>query len=158
VSPESLKLVPLGVAICAKLEQAAPWHRSTLYPVTPTLSVEAVQLKSICVLDAAVAVRPLGAAGGVASGGSGGCCEEPEPLQPLNPRTTGKRSNATNGHICAECARDGIPSPPFPDELRVIRIALSVAGNYSLETDCFNPKIDAKPETALERSCIEGAK
>ena len=150
MSPESLKLVPLGVAICAKLEQPAPWHRSTLYPATPTLSVEAVQLKSICVLDAAVAVRPLGAAGGVASGGAGGC-EDPEPLQPLNSRTAGKRTNATNRHICVECTRDGIPSPPFPDELRVIRIALSVAGMYSLETDCFNLRIDAKPGTALER-------
>jgi hypothetical protein len=42
-----------------------------LYPVTPTLSVEAVQPKSICVLDAAVAVKLLGALGGVVSVAAG---------------------------------------------------------------------------------------
>jgi hypothetical protein len=64
----SLKLVVVGEAICAKLAQPAPVHRSTLYPVTPTLSVEAVQERLICVAEAAVAVKLLGAVGGVVSG------------------------------------------------------------------------------------------
>jgi hypothetical protein len=73
--------VPLDVAICAKIEQLTPGHRSTLYPVTPTLSVEAVQLKPICVLDAAVAVSPLGAVGGVVSVDAGVVAfAEPEKL------------------------------------------------------------------------------
>jgi hypothetical protein len=42
-----------------------------LYPVTPTLSVEAVQLKLICELEAAVAVKPVGALGGVVSAALG---------------------------------------------------------------------------------------
>ena len=41
-SPVSLKVVPVGVPTCAKLVQPDPWHRSTRYPVTPTLSVDAV--------------------------------------------------------------------------------------------------------------------
>jgi hypothetical protein len=69
VNPVSLNVVPVGVAICAKLAQAAPEQRSTLYPVTPTLSVEAVHARLICVVDAAVAVRFVGAVGGVVSGG-----------------------------------------------------------------------------------------
>jgi len=40
-----------------------------LYPVTPTLSVEAVHVRLICEVDAAVAVRFVGAVGGVVSGG-----------------------------------------------------------------------------------------
>ena len=63
----SLNVVPVGVAICAKFAHAAPEQRSTLYPVTPTLSVEAVHDKLICVVEAAVAVRFVGAVGGVVS-------------------------------------------------------------------------------------------
>jgi len=39
--------VPPVVPICAKLEHPAPWQRSTKYPVTPTLSVDAVQVRLI---------------------------------------------------------------------------------------------------------------
>ena len=67
VNPVSLNVVPVGVAICAKLAHAAPEHRSTLYPVTPTLSVDAVHDKLICVVEAAVAVRFVGVLGGVVS-------------------------------------------------------------------------------------------
>ena len=42
-----------------------------MYPVTPTLSVEAVQDKLICEVGAAVAVRFVGAVGGVVSGVAG---------------------------------------------------------------------------------------
>ena len=63
----SLNVVAVGVAICTKLAQAAPEQRSTLYPATPTLSVEAVQAKLICELEAAVDVRFDGALGGVVS-------------------------------------------------------------------------------------------
>jgi len=40
----------------------------TRYPVTPTLSVDASQVKSICVLDVAVAVKFCGILGGSVSG------------------------------------------------------------------------------------------
>src|SRR6267154_795568 len=52
-------------------------QRSTIYPVTPTLSVEAVQLRPTWVLEEAVASRLVGAVGTVESvggGGSDGCC------------------------------------------------------------------------------------
>ena len=39
-----------------------------MYPVTPTLSVEAVQERLTCVAEAAVAVKFVGAVGGVVSG------------------------------------------------------------------------------------------
>jgi len=61
----------VGVAICTKVVHPAPEQRSTLYPVTPTLSVEAVHDKLICVVDAAVAVRFVGAVGGVVSVAAG---------------------------------------------------------------------------------------
>jgi hypothetical protein len=64
----SLNVVAVGVAICAKFEHPVPVHRSTLYPVTPTLSVEAVQERLICVDEAAVAVRFAGTVGGFVSG------------------------------------------------------------------------------------------
>ena len=67
----SLNVVVVGVAICTKFAHAAPEQRSTLYPVTPTLSVEAVQDKLICEVEAAVAVRFVGAVGGVVSGVAG---------------------------------------------------------------------------------------
>jgi hypothetical protein len=57
----------VGVAICAKFAHPDPWHLSTLYPVTPTLSVEAVQARLICVADAAIAVKFVGGVGGVVS-------------------------------------------------------------------------------------------
>ena len=38
--PLFAKVVPVAVAICVKLVQPAPWHRSIRYPVTATLSVE----------------------------------------------------------------------------------------------------------------------
>lgn len=66
------------MAICVKFEQPAPEQRSTLYPVTPTLSVEAVQERLICVVDAAVTIKLPGAVGGVVSGGG-----EEELLQPV---------------------------------------------------------------------------
>jgi hypothetical protein len=64
----SLYVVVVEVPICAKFVHPAPEQRSTLYPATPTLSVEAVQVKLICVIDAAVAVKFVGAVGGVVSG------------------------------------------------------------------------------------------
>ena len=63
----SLNVVPVGVAICVKFAQRDPGQRSTLYPVTPTLSVDAVHAKLICELEAAVAVKFVGAVGGVVS-------------------------------------------------------------------------------------------
>jgi hypothetical protein len=42
-----------------------------LYPVTPTLSVDALQERLICELDTAVAVRPVGVDGTWVSVGGG---------------------------------------------------------------------------------------
>jgi 2-polyprenyl-6-methoxyphenol hydroxylase-like FAD-dependent oxidoreductase len=67
VKPVLEKLVVLEVLISANPVQLAPEQRSILYPVTPTLSVDAVHPKLICVEDAAVAVSPLGAEGLVVS-------------------------------------------------------------------------------------------
>ena len=50
-----------------KLLHPAPWQRSTRYPVTPTLSVDAVQLRLIWLPLTAVAVRFVGAVGGCVS-------------------------------------------------------------------------------------------
>jgi hypothetical protein len=77
LNPVSLKVTPVGVAICAKFEQPAPEQRSTLYPITETLSVEAVHVRLTCVLEAAFAVRFVGVVGGVVSGG--GPEEPPQP-------------------------------------------------------------------------------
>ena len=82
-NPESLKAVATGVAICAKFAQPAPEHRSTLYPVTPTLSVDAIQERPICVANVDVAVKLAGAVGGVVSGG-GAEAELPSPLHPAS--------------------------------------------------------------------------
>jgi hypothetical protein len=72
VKPVSEKLAPpLVVPICANEEQPAPLQRSTLYPVTPTLSVEAFQVSPICELDEAIAARLDGADGGVVSAPAG---------------------------------------------------------------------------------------
>ena len=64
----SPKLIPVGVATWAKLAQPAPRQRSTRYPVTPTLSVDAVQTRSIRFVLATVAPSPDGAVGAVVSG------------------------------------------------------------------------------------------
>ncbi len=58
----------VGVAICAKLLQPAPWHRSTRYPVTATLSLDAAQLRSICVLLITAGTGVPGAVGACVSG------------------------------------------------------------------------------------------
>jgi hypothetical protein len=58
------------VAIWVNVVQPAPWHRSTRYPATPTLSVEAVQL-TVIDRPTAVAVTPPGTDGGVVSGSAG---------------------------------------------------------------------------------------
>ena len=63
----TLYAVPMGVAICAKVVQPLPWQRSTRYPVTPTLSVEAVQERLICEELAGAAIKLDGAVGGVVS-------------------------------------------------------------------------------------------
>ncbi len=56
-------MVSVGVPTCAKLVQPTPWQRSTRYPVTPTLSVAAPQLRLTPELPAAVAVNVPGADG-----------------------------------------------------------------------------------------------
>ena len=61
-----------AVPTCAKLLQPVPWQRSTRYPVTPTLSVDAVQLRLIWLPLTAVAVRVPGVLGGCVSGPTGG--------------------------------------------------------------------------------------
>jgi hypothetical protein len=53
----------VGVAICAKLLQFAPPHRSTRYPVMAALSVAADQLKFAAVPEVLSAVRFVGAVG-----------------------------------------------------------------------------------------------
>jgi hypothetical protein len=60
-------VAPVVVPICANDVQLAPAQRSMRYPVTPTLSVEAVQLSPICELEDAVAANPLGAVGACVS-------------------------------------------------------------------------------------------
>jgi len=97
VSPVSLNVVPVGVAICAKFAQPVPEQRSTLYPVTPTLSVDAVHDKLTCAGEAAVAVKLVGAVGGVVSGG--GVVVE-EPLEhPPNAKSTPAPSNTIPDHL-----------------------------------------------------------
>ena len=59
----SLYVVAVTVARAAKSVHPAFWHRSNRYPVTPTLSVEAVQARSTRVLVLVVAVRFEGAVG-----------------------------------------------------------------------------------------------
>src|SRR5213594_4377189 len=65
--PVSPYVVPATVVTWAKPVHPLPWHRSTKYPVTPTLSVEAVHARLIWLLLAAVAVRLDGAVGGLVS-------------------------------------------------------------------------------------------
>jgi hypothetical protein len=67
VRPVSVYEVPATDATCVKALQPAPWHRSTRYPVTPTLSVDAVHATLIWLLPLAAAVRFVGAVGGCVS-------------------------------------------------------------------------------------------
>jgi len=73
LNPVSEKLVASAVAapICAKLLHPAPWQRSILKLVS--LLALSTHARLIWLLDAAVAVRPLGAAGG----GGGGATVAP---------------------------------------------------------------------------------
>ena len=65
----SLELVPVTTGpVAEKFVQPLPWQCSTWYPVTPTLSVEAVQLRLIWLPDAVVALSCVGALGGCVSG------------------------------------------------------------------------------------------
>ena len=57
----------MGVAICTNVEQPEPWQRSNWYPVTPTLSVDAVQTRLIWLVLTAVAVRFKGTDGATVS-------------------------------------------------------------------------------------------
>ena len=59
----SVYAVPVGAAIWVKFVQPALWQRSTRYPVTPALSVEALQVRLTCVVLTAVAVRFVGVDG-----------------------------------------------------------------------------------------------
>ena len=68
VSPVSLKDAADGVPTCAKFEQPAPAQRSTRYPVTPTLSVAAVQVRLICDSLITVGAGVPGAVGAWVSG------------------------------------------------------------------------------------------
>src|SRR3954462_13756400 len=65
----SVKLGPEGVATSQKLSAPAPRDLSSRYPVTPTLSVAAVQLRSMRFELIGVATIPAGTDGGVVSGG-----------------------------------------------------------------------------------------
>ncbi len=56
----SLNVVPVGVAICVPL-------RKRRYPVTPTLSMEAVHARLIWVPDTTVVTTPVGWDGGLVS-------------------------------------------------------------------------------------------
>ena len=67
----SLNVVVVGVAICTKFAHAAPAQRSSLYPATPTLSVDGVHDKLVCVAEAAVAAKFAGVLGGVVSAAAG---------------------------------------------------------------------------------------
>ena len=60
--------IPVGAPSWAKLAHPAPAQRSTRYPVTPTVSVDAVQLRLIWLLLIGVAVRAAGVVGAVVSG------------------------------------------------------------------------------------------
>ena len=83
----SLNAAEAGVAICVKLAQPAPAQRSTLYPVTPTLSVEAVHVRLIDVAKIAVAVKFAGAVGGVVSCIDGGAPKLAHPPSSNAPHT-----------------------------------------------------------------------
>ena len=61
------------VPTCTKLLQVAPVQRSIRYwLIVPPVSVAAVQERLICKLDAAVAVRLVGAIGGMVDAAAGG--------------------------------------------------------------------------------------
>ncbi len=68
----SAYVVPdVTVANAAKFAQPDPWHFSTKYPVTATLSVDAVHARLIRVAEAAVAVKLPGTVGAVVSAAAG---------------------------------------------------------------------------------------
>ena len=79
--PVSWNVVPITVPIWAKFEQAAPWQRSTRYPLTPTLSADAVQSRSIWLPLVTTAVSEPGAVAGWVSGGPAGP-RDPRPPTP----------------------------------------------------------------------------
>ena len=60
---------PVSVYVVAAVVPTCVPFRYTLYPVTPTLSVEAVQERFTWLAEAGVAERPEGTEGGVVSGG-----------------------------------------------------------------------------------------
>ena len=66
------------VAICTKFVHPEPWQRSIRYAATPTLSFEAVQARLILEDDEALAVRFVGAVGGVVSVAGAGATVNPE--------------------------------------------------------------------------------
>ena len=68
VSPVSVKLALADVPILTNAVHPAPLQRKIEYPVTPTLSVDAVQVSPICELLEAVASRLVGAVGATVSG------------------------------------------------------------------------------------------
>src|SRR5262249_26375629 len=106
--------------ICEKLEQPWPWQRSTKYSVTPTLSVEADQVRLICVNPTADAVKSAGAEGAVVSPvgtpvlsadlGASGC------LKQLTSRNAASRNpwrSSTRGFT----ATTSLTLPSLPQEL-----------------------------------------
>src|SRR5438128_10066327 len=91
----SLSVVPATAATWVKPVHPLPWQRSTRYPVTPTLSVEAVHARLIWLLLAAVAVRFDGAVGGLVSGVVGGPAGSP-PSHPVKGKFGGNASKPTS--------------------------------------------------------------
>ncbi len=63
--------MPVGAAIWVKFEQPLPWQRSIRYPVTATLSVDAVQLRSMRPVSTPAALRVAGAVGACVSAAAG---------------------------------------------------------------------------------------
>jgi hypothetical protein len=99
LNPVSLNPALTGVAICAKLAQPTPKHRSTLYPATPTLSVDAVQERLICVAKVDVAIKLAGAVGGVVSS-IGAAVELPSPLHPATIQAQIAPNSAKKRYLC----------------------------------------------------------
>ena len=66
-----LNVVTVDVPTCANVLHDTPVHRSTRYPVTATLSVDAVQLRLIWFAPATLPARPVGAVGAVVSTAAG---------------------------------------------------------------------------------------
>ena len=68
VSPASLYDVVVEVFTCANVVHPLPWQRSIKYAVTPTLSVDAVHVRLIWLVETAVPLSPEGAVGACVSG------------------------------------------------------------------------------------------